>query len=490
MKLELQEAPVFEKCFGRRSSDSQFFHPLRPSSSNESNIAKPGENRVISLYTYLGRISMRHRNHVALYLVLSTFLLYLNGGSYAQEKKQADIPKEQMPVHERDRGDSFIENLGELPGRIITFPLFLLSKGISKTAGFVIDNQYYLTVTDWLTNEDGTRKVRPVFSPPGGGGVTFKQENLFTHGMTFRARGSFGKRSRRLFEGSLTDPQLFSQKFGLLLAGFQERKPDEDFFGVGNFTLEADETNFLIEESNFEVDLLSAPLTNVQFFAGFSYENVDIEEGRDSKKPSIDELFTADQIPGLLGAEMWSAVFKIYHDSRDALGHPTRGGEEYLSVEFSGEVDGSQFGFRKYKVDLRRYLELFHKRVIALRFRTEITDNMSGRQIPFYRLPGLGEQDVLSGYRPVRFRDRDLMLAGLEYRFPIHGIAVATFFIEEGRVFSDVFDEFSLDDWKYSYGGGLRITGLDGGLITSIGIARSKEQTRFVFGLNVELRSF
>ena len=195
-------------------------------------------------------------------------------------------------------------------------------------------------------------------------------------------------------------------------------------------------------------------------------------------------------MPGFLGAEMWSLLFKYYHDSRNVGGHPTRGGEEFFSVEFAREVGGDDFGFRQYTLDLRRYVELFHKRVLAFRLRTEISDDMSGRDIPFYRLPGLGEQDVLSGYRPVRFRDNDLMLAGLEYRFPIHRVAVTTLFIEEGRVFSNLFDEFSLDDWKYSYGGGIRITGRDSGLVTSFGIARSAEQTRFVFGLNVELRSF
>ena len=97
---------------------------------------------------------------------------------------------------------------------------------------------------------------------------------------------------------------------------------------------------------------------------------------------------------------------------------------------------------------------------------------------------------MLSGYRPVRFRDNDLMLASLEYRSPIHGLASFILFVEEGRVFSEIFDEFDLDDWKYSFGGGVRLFGRDGNFMTSLGIAKSEEQTRIVFGLNVDLRSF
>ena len=222
------------------------------------------------------------------FLLVFFVAIYFCGYGFAQEGDK-DISKEQLPVQERDRGDSFIENLGEVPGKIITLPFSLLFTGIAKTAGFLVDHNVYLTLTDWLTNEDGTRKVRPIFTPPTGGGLTFKQENLFTHGMTFRAEGSLGTRTRRYFGGSLTDLQLFSPRFGMELVGFQHRKPDDDFFGIGNNSLEADETNYLLQESNFEIDLLATPFDNTQFFFGVSYSDVNIEEGRDPKKPSIEE---------------------------------------------------------------------------------------------------------------------------------------------------------------------------------------------------------
>jgi len=426
-----------------------------------------------------------------IFITLSlTFLTTSSKDCLAQNKEDEEVPKEQIPLEERKTGDSFIENVGELPGDIVTFPLKMVFKGISKTAGWIDFQNVYLRVTDWLTNEDGTRKVRPIFAPSGGGGAMFTQENFFKGGMTFRAHGSFGNRTRRLFSGRLRDPRLFAPKLGLQLTGFHQRKPDEDFFGLGNDSQKPDETNYLHEENSFEIDVISVPFKAAQFSLGLSYSNVNIKEGRDRNHPSTGSFFTEQQVPGLLGVEMWSLLFKFYNDSRNATAHPTKGGEEFFSVEFAKEIDGSDFGYRKYTLDLQRYVELFYKRVLAVRARTVVTDKMEGREIPFYRLAGLGGADNLRGYRPVRFRDEDLMLFSAEYRFEVNTYAIVYGFFEEGRVFNNIFDDFTFNDFKYSAGGGLRFRARNGNLTAIFEIAKSKEQTRFIFGLNTDLRRF
>ena len=43
--------------------------------------------------------------------------------------KKKKIPSRQLPIEERDQGDSFIENLGELPG-IVTLPFKIVFKGL------------------------------------------------------------------------------------------------------------------------------------------------------------------------------------------------------------------------------------------------------------------------------------------------------------------------------------------------------------------------
>jgi outer membrane protein assembly factor BamA len=349
-----------------------------------------------------------------------------------------------------------------------------------------------LRVTDVLTNEDGTRKVRPVFTPVSGGGLIFIQDNFLREEMRLRAAGSFGNRTRVNFYGGLRDTKLFSSKLGLQMEGFYKRVPDEDFFGIGNNSQRANETNYLHQETNFEIELVSQPIPRTLFAAGFSYSKVDIKDGRDPNKPSLlDSAAVFGQpIPGLLGAEMGTLLVRIYRDTRNGTGNPTRGGEAYFSYEYAREIGGSDLGCSKVTLDLRRYNELFYQRVLALRVRAEITDNIGAKEIPFYRLGGLGGIEVLRGYRASRFRDKDLLLAGAEYRFPIHPSVDAEAFLEEARVYSDIFDQFSLKNFKYSYGGGLRIKSRDGNLVALIEIARSREQLRFYFSLNKGLRKF
>lgn len=425
---------------------------------------------------------------VILLLVMMILFPDLTPG-LAQDKEE-DIPKEQVPVEERETGDSVIENIAELPGKIVTLPLKLFIMGVSKAAGVVDYNAIVLRVTDWLTNEDGTRKVRPIFTPGSGGGLIFIQDNLFKEGMRFRAVGAFGRRTRKHFYGELRHPQFFSPRFGLQLQGFYKRFPDEDFFGFGNNSVRINETNYLHQESNFQIELLSNPFEKVVFSAGFTYSNVDIMDGRDSRTPSTLAEFTPDEVPGLFGAEMGTFLFRIYRDSRNRTGNPTKGAEEYFSYEYSRELGGSELGYSKFTIDLQRYIHLFYNRVLALRVRTEITDNIGNREIPFYRVGALGGRDIFRGHRRSRFRDKDVMVLGAEYRFPILGIVDALAFVEEGRVFSDVFDEFSLRGFKYGFGGGLRIRSREGNLVALLEIGKSKEQLRFYFELNKGLREF
>lgn len=427
-------------------------------------------------------------------LFISLLIVFLSFGTAtylrAQDKEEEDLPKEQIPVEERETGDSFIENLGEVPGEIVTFPLKLFFKGISKAAGFVDYHQIVLRVTDFLTNEEGTRKVRPIFTPVSGGGLIYVEDNVFKEGMKFRASASFGIRTRTNLYGKLRDTQFFASKLGLQLSGFYNRRPDEDFFGIGQTSRRENRTDYLHEEGNFEMVLLSRPFKSALFAAGFSLSHVNIKDGRDPTTPNTDSLFTEEEVPGFFGAEMWSFFLKVYRDSRNATGHPTSGGEAYFSYEYSQELDGSRFGYSKFTADLRRYVELFYRRVMAFRLRAEVSDNIGAKAIPFYRLGGLGGTENLRGYRRFRFRDKDLILASLEYRWPIHPMVVAYSFLEEGRVFADVFDEFTIDGFKYSFGGGLRFTARNGNLSAIFEMAKSQEQLRFNFGLNTDLRRF
>ena len=108
-------------------------------------------------------------------LAVSIALGGLNTILLSQTDNKDDVPAEQLPVDKRDTGNSFVENLGKAPGKIITFPFYLIFKGVGAAAGAIEYKRAYLRVTDWLTNEEETRKVRPVFTPISGGGLLFME---------------------------------------------------------------------------------------------------------------------------------------------------------------------------------------------------------------------------------------------------------------------------------------------------------------------------
>lgn len=426
-------------------------------------------------------------------ILVTIFIFFSTSGfgnfCLAQEKEDENVPSRQIPVEERDTGDSLVEDLVELPGDIVTFPLKLGFRGVGRLAKFMDYHAIVLRVTDWLTSEDEKTKLRPVFMSTSGGGLAFRQNDFLKPGMKLRASASFGIRTRRNLYWGVRDPHFLSSRFRIEAAGFYARLPDDDFFGIGNNSSRQNETNYLYEERNLKFDVLSR-IGRHLLAVGIAYSNTDIREGRDPDKPTLGSVFAPAEVPGFFGAKMWSLQVKFYHHTRDESGHPTRGGETYIAYEFSDEIDGDTFGYGKLTIDLRRYTNLFYKRVLALRVRAEITDNLKNKQIPFYRLSALGGQFGLRGYRPVRFRDNDALLGGAEYRWQVHSQAIAYGFFEEGRVFSNVFDDFSFKGFRYAFGGGLRLKGSDGGLIAVLEIARSKEQIRFNFGLNTEIRKF
>jgi outer membrane protein assembly factor BamA len=67
----------------------------------------------------------------------------------------------------------------------------------------------------------------------------------------------------------------------------------------------------------------------------------------------------------------------------------------------------------------------------------------------------MGGNDVLRGYYKGRYRDKNLIAAQLEYRFPIYKWFKGSMFCSAGDVSNEI-DEINLREVKLSYGFGLR----------------------------------
>jgi outer membrane protein assembly factor BamA len=80
-----------------------------------------------------------------------------------------------------------------------------------------------------------------------------------------------------------------------------------------------------------------------------------------------------------------------------------------------------------------------------------------GGSPPFYELAALGGPYQMRGYYEGRYRDKAYATAQMEYRMFIFRRIGLVAFGGLGDV-SDSFPDFELEDFKYSYGFGIRFT--------------------------------
>jgi outer membrane protein assembly factor BamA len=102
--------------------------------------------------------------------------------------------------------------------------------------------------------------------------------------------------------------------------------------------------------------------------------------------------------------------------------------------------------------DLRQYFPIRPEHTFAANVYMAVQDG----EAPFYQLPQLGGAELLRGYFEGRYRDKTLMLAQAEYRFPIVWRFGGAAFGGVGNV-SPTFREFGSTFPKWSVGAGLRL---------------------------------
>jgi outer membrane protein insertion porin family len=173
---------------------------------------------------------------------------------------------------------------------------------------------------------------------------------------------------------------------------------------------------------------------------------------------------------------------QVILDRRDHKGQPSRGSLLDLAVTYNhGTGRSAALKFTKIRADISQYLNLWRKRLLALRVHLESTDILKGdRHAPFYLLSPLGGIDDLRGFSRNRYIDNDAITVSLEYRYPVWRKIDGFVFLDEGRPFCDITEDLAFEKWQYSFGGGLRVWDSDGLMLKTL-VARSREETRFYF---------
>ena len=350
---------------------------------------------------------------------------------------------------------------------------------------------------DIFFNEAETIGVYPMpnISPSSGfgGGPVFFYDNFLSPGMDLKIATNFTATSQQEAELSLEKSRWMNDRLYTNFLVRYERDPDRDFYGIGFDSDKDDRTSFSLRTIHTEIDSGVNLIQTIHVGGKLGYMWMDNGTSEKKTYPSIEENFGESEIPAF--DETLSFLIpqlSLAHDSTMPAGRPLSGGREEFTVALYHELTDKKFRLIHYDLRLSRYIHLFLGRVIAARVRVAMNSSMGGGyEVPFFLRNQLGGGDTLRGYSTGRFVDKDLALATLEYRFPVwrHPKPTKThqmdgrFFVDAGRVFDDILDEFTFEDMKFSGGFGLRFS-TEKNLVFRLEIAKSSEQLSFMFKQN------
>jgi len=365
-----------------------------------------------------------------------------------------------------------------LPLEILFLPVELFFRGTKATIEFVDDSKLIPRVKYLLTCDDGSCGVIPTYSSISGAGINVYQKGWFAPGAKFNLSLSLGLERTQNYQLRFRNNRLFNKAISSDYL-IRYRLLSEDYF-------------FLDKKFNFAHEQTTALVTygkrigdrnDLKVIFGYNVNN--ILEGRGMESPPISECNCNKDLLGLgENVKLIRLGLAGIHDSKNRPGNPSRGIEVQATTSIYSQVSDDKFGFWKSSFEIKHFTNLYYDRVLMLRIAGEITEPISSKEIPFYYLSELGRTGTIRGFERGRFRDRDMILGSLEYRYPvwIHGID-ALFFIDAGKVSPNIFDDNSGNEFNVSYGTGFRIWTKEG-LVSKLEIGWSDDGMRITFGLN------
>jgi hypothetical protein len=371
------------------------------------------------------------------------------------------------------------EQVLSFPGQVIVFPIRMVLKGMSWAAGNIYVPGQVGTIYDFFTSDDGLRALRPTYSTRSGGGMKIYQRNLFNEGSELEFSTKMGLNFRQKHQIAFTGLNVFSRKVHIdMLLGYRILV-NESFFGIGPGSPVDDRTTFAYEKtySDFTLGVQLGRKLSLNSILSFTHNN--ILGSHESGPTSIYDRYTSSDLPGLeTRVRIWGGRLEVRYDSRDAAGATRSGCEITLSAGRFDQIEFKKYGFWKFAAEIKEYIHLFYGRTLMLRLAGEMIEPLEDRVVPFYYMSEIGRRETLRGFKRGRFRDHDMLLGSVEYRYPIRKQAETIFdsflFVDAGQVARNIEKDFDWNDIQVCYGIGFRMYN------------RAEEMFRFVLGRSNE----
>lgn len=195
-----------------------------------------------------------------------------------------------------------------------------------------------------------------------------------------------------------------------------------------------------------------------------------------------------------------SMIFGMAFDNRDSAKNPTKGTYIGANVETAGGIWGGSKDFVKTQGNVKQYFPIFKVTVLELKamvgFANEYSDTT---EVPIYERFFAGGADTIRGYHERKVGPIDtttnepiggesIMVANVEYTFPIFQFVKGAAFYDIGNVWKNV-EDFGTGIFKSGIGVGLRVktpmgpVRIDYGFPLNLEPGEEKKTGKFHFGM-------
>ena len=162
-------------------------------------------------------------------------------------------------------------------------------------------------------------------------------------------------------------------------------------------------------------------------------------------------LFDKQNVLGRYGYHIAGLGLSLTYDTRNNAFWPDKGMMLQFWFDHFTKALGADYQYVNYVLDLRRFIRLYKKQVLAL----QAYGSFNAGSVPLRSLAFLGGANNMRGYYAGRYRDKDAAYVQAEYRVPLWRRIGAVAFADMGNVGPEL-SAINFQYFKYTYGGGLR----------------------------------
>jgi hypothetical protein len=307
-----------------------------------------------------------------------------------------------------------------------------------------------LPITLTTDAKDQIRRIQApdvIYSQYFGWGARYRIFDFPSADSQWSLVGGGKQRVEREFDAQYASGITHAERWSWTLHALYDRSGTPRFFGIGNDTTRADETNYLDNQGRIEGMLARNFTPALQLSYLLRYEVVQILPGVLNEVPSIETLYPT--VPGLGTTRALDQRLTLAFDTRDSPVVPRSGLELAAFVGGADRNLASSTTFSYFGVDGRSFWALARGAVLAVH--AALRYMPVAAEAPFWALSSIGgdrsvmaERQPLRAYGYDRFVDNNSSSASIEFRSRVGGVRAfstnvdleVTPFLDLGKVFA------------------------------------------------------